>query len=165
MYLALPQNLEDVESILDYGTAHYNVRDSVKSIEWLEENGLCLDNIKPGISSIPHAGYGAFATRHIAKGDVVAPAPLVQLNHFQMLMMESSEQEDSTAEVFPVGNQLLMNYVFGNKGELYRRCFAEEVFPILTLFLITLTLLDILPRLSPKTPPFYSTRTRRWLIT
>lgn len=118
VYLALPQKLEDVEYILDYGTGLYNVRDSIKPVEWLEENGRCLDNIKPAVSNIPHAGYGAFATRHMKKGDVVAPAPLVQLNHFQMLIMEESHDPDDpeTKEVWAHGEQLIKNYCFGHQN-------------------------------------------------
>ena len=116
VYLALPQKLEDVESILDTGTALYNVRDSIKSIEWLEENGRCLDNIKPGTSSIPHAGRGAFATRRIQKGDMIAPAPLVQLEYDQMLIMESNDIDNPKSKIWVRGTQQILNYCFGHEN-------------------------------------------------
>jgi hypothetical protein len=103
-----------VEDILDTGTGAYSVRDSIRSTEWLETNGRCLDNIKPGVSKIPQAGRGAFATRGIKKGDIVAPAPLVQLNRHQMEMFEDSDPENDESEISPMGSQLLRNYCFGH---------------------------------------------------
>lgn len=114
VFMALPKNLSDVEYVLDYGTARYSARDSIKSIEWLEENGRCLDNIKPAVSSIPQAGYGAFATRSIKKGNVVTTTPLVQLYRDQMVIMEANDANNPKSEILFVNDQLLLNYCFGH---------------------------------------------------
>ena len=116
VYLALPQKLADVEGVLDTGTARYSARDSIKPMEWLEKNGRCLDNMKPAVSSIPQAGRGAFATRHISKGDIVAPAPLVQLNHNQMEMMDAHDLDNPKSKIWRVRSQLLKNYCFGHQN-------------------------------------------------
>lgn len=116
VYMALPQRLQDVEHILDFGTALYSARDSIRSIEWLEKSGRCLDNIKADVSSIPQAGRGAFATRRIKKGDVIAPAPLVQLHHDQMPIMDSDDEKNPKSKIYFTGNQLLMNYCFGHEN-------------------------------------------------
>jgi hypothetical protein len=66
---------------LDTSTGMYHaVQDSVWSTDWLEKNERCLDNMKPGISKMPQAGHGEFATRAIQKGGIIATASLVQLN-------------------------------------------------------------------------------------
>jgi hypothetical protein len=114
--LALPRDLEDVEDILDTGTGTYSVRDSIRSTDWLELNGRCLDNIKPGVSKIPQAGRGAFATRGIKKGLIIATAPLVQLNRHQMEMLKDTDRENDEAEIIPIGSQLLRNYCFGHQN-------------------------------------------------
>jgi hypothetical protein len=68
------------------------------------------------MSSIPQAGRGAFATRHIGKGNVVATAPLVQLNQHQMEILELRDPEKPDSEILPTGTQLLRNYCFGHKN-------------------------------------------------
>jgi hypothetical protein len=114
--LALPQDLEHVEDILDTGTGTYAVRDSIRSTDWLEKNGRCLDNIKPGTSKIPQAGHGAFATRQIQKGGIIATVPLVQLNRHQMEMLKDSDPKNDESEILPMGSQLLQNYCFGHQN-------------------------------------------------
>eukprot|EP00534_Pseudo-nitzschia_fraudulenta_P010663 CAMPEP_0201209372 /NCGR_PEP_ID=MMETSP0851-20130426/178208_1 /ASSEMBLY_ACC=CAM_ASM_000631 /TAXON_ID=183588 /ORGANISM="Pseudo-nitzschia fraudulenta, Strain WWA7" /LENGTH=706 /DNA_ID=CAMNT_0047498025 /DNA_START=70 /DNA_END=2190 /DNA_ORIENTATION=- len=49
------------------------------SLEFLREEGKCQDHIRPGISTISHAGRGAFATRNLPKGTVVGYSPLVHI--------------------------------------------------------------------------------------
>ena len=114
VFMALPKNLSDVEYVLDYGTALFSARDSIKPIEWLEQNGRCLDNIKPAVSSIPQAGYGAFATRSIKKGNVITTTPLVQLHRDQMAKMESNDVNNPKSEILFNNDQLLLNYCFGH---------------------------------------------------
>lgn len=45
-------------------------------MEWLDENAHCIDMIRPGMSTIPNAGLGAFATTLIQKGDLVSTSPV-----------------------------------------------------------------------------------------
>ena len=56
------------------------------SLEWLRRNGYCLDNIMPKTSRIKEAGRGAFATRDISQGSIVAPVPVVQLSRASIAM-------------------------------------------------------------------------------
>jgi hypothetical protein len=60
---------------------------TVRDLNWLQTNGRCMDNIRAGPSTIPHAGRGAFATRFIPKGHVVAPAPLIHIVDKKRLLM------------------------------------------------------------------------------
>jgi hypothetical protein len=49
------------------GTAYASVPTVIKSLSWLQENGMCLDNIELKQSTIESAGMGAFATRFLPK--------------------------------------------------------------------------------------------------
>lgn len=50
---------------------------AMRDSKWLEENGYCLDYIQPNNSIIKQAGKGAFATRSIKAGHIIAPSPSI----------------------------------------------------------------------------------------
>uniref|UniRef100_A0A7S1VIS3 SET domain-containing protein n=2 Tax=Grammatophora oceanica TaxID=210454 RepID=A0A7S1VIS3_9STRA len=112
--VALPEKFEDVKHVMEVGTARHSVPDSIRPMEWLEENGLCLDNIRPDDSTIPQAGKGAFATRFLERGQVIAPAPLVQLRRKDMEVYDSDDIRKKKAKTWRDGTQLLLNYCFGH---------------------------------------------------
>ena len=90
------------------------------TVEWVKENGLCIDNITPGMSTVSHAGKGAFATRFLAKGSIISPAPLVQIPDLKSLFMYELIKRDDRKRIFrkddnPIGSQLLLNYCFTHK--------------------------------------------------
>ena len=99
---ALPNDLDAFQKALDTGTADLTVPNRVRSIPWLEENGRCLDNIRPKKSTVKQAGQGAFATRRLQKGDVVAPMPLVHLRRRHMHIYDSSDHtyENPEADIY-----------------------------------------------------------------
>lgn len=82
--------------------------------EWIRENGMCLENLLPFTSTLPHAGQGAFAQYHISKGDIVIPAPLLQVIDKDVL--------DIYSDGMRVGEQLLMNYCFGHPQSSFLLC-------------------------------------------
>ena len=111
---ALPANDTQIDSVMQSGGTsmqHYN--ESIRSLEWLEEHGQCMDNIRDGISTIPHAGRGAFANRFIPQGGLVAPAPLIHLPNRAVLNMydfKYTDEETMTRdETKPIHKQLLLN--------------------------------------------------------
>ena len=112
---AFPQNLKDASHVSRIGTARNSVPDRVRSLEWLEANGRCLDNIQPGISTAPQAGRGAFATRAIPKGSVIAPLPLVQVHRQHMEIYDADDLKDPNSRIWREGTQLLLNYCYGHK--------------------------------------------------
>ena len=61
---------------------HFIRKQSMRSIEWLNEWGYCQDHIKPAKSTLEQAGRGAFATRDLPEGTVVGYAPLVHIGHY-----------------------------------------------------------------------------------
>jgi hypothetical protein len=112
---ALPRTIDDVERVHQIGTAKNSVPDRVRSLDWLKKNGRCLDNIKPGMSTIHQAGRGAFATRAIPKGSVVAPLPLVHLRRHHMEVYNAEGLDDPDSQVWRLGTQLLLNYCYGHR--------------------------------------------------
>jgi hypothetical protein len=124
---AFPDKFEDVPLAKEIGTARFSARTSVQSIEWIEENGVCIDNIVSGTSTIPQAGRGAFATRTINKGAVISTTPLITLEREQLQLWEEVNGEDVVGVVVQnkqkeedkvilemVGHQLLLNYCYGH---------------------------------------------------
>ena len=71
-----------------------------RPLTFLREHGMCMDNIAVKASTLPHAGRGAFASRAMKSGDLVAPAPLIVIKD------KSSFHE----------NELLLNYMFEIEG-------------------------------------------------
>lgn len=65
----------------------------------LLQSGYCLDNLQPRKSRIKHAGRGAFATRQLEEGMIIAPVPVLPISR-AALQSKSSQQ-------------LLLNYCFG----------------------------------------------------
>ena len=111
---ALPMQAVDAERVHSIGTAKNSVPNRVRSQEWLKTNGRCLDNIQPGLSTVRQAGHGAFATRKIPKGSVIAPLPVVQVRRRHMEIFDSEDINDPTFPVTRVGTQLLLNYCYGH---------------------------------------------------
>ena len=77
---ALPNTIADLQRAAKIGSATHSLPNFIRTKEWLDANGKCMDNIRPGLSSIPQAGRGAFANRFVSAGNVVLPLPLIHLN-------------------------------------------------------------------------------------
>lgn len=76
--------------------------------------GYCLDNIQEGLSLINGAGRGAFSTKFIEKGGIIAPMPLVQILYRDTLHLKSQGGSDAA--------QLLLNYCFGHRRSSLLLC-------------------------------------------
>jgi hypothetical protein len=87
---------------------------SVRTLDWIKNEGQCLDNLVPQISTLPHAGRGAFAQRSIAKGQVVVPAPLLLCTDKEDLNMYQTNEEDADHVKTKIGTQLMINYCFSH---------------------------------------------------
>lgn len=109
----------------DGGSLRHKNPDVFRDLSWLRKNGRCLDKLRAGPSSIPHAGRGAFATKPINKGDIIAPVPLMQIGHRKELdIYELTKQKGEDGEELyvrtdaddakPISAQLLINYSFGH---------------------------------------------------
>lgn len=117
---ALPTNMSQIDHILATGgTRNATYNESIRELDWLEEHGQCMDNIKDGISTLPHAGRGAFANRFIPKGGLVAPLPLIHIGDRNILTMYEAAAENDKGKIvrnvsLPYHKQLLLNYCFGH---------------------------------------------------
>jgi len=100
LQIALPLRYDELQKATKYGASRHSVGglSSIRSQEWLDTNGICIDNLYVDMSTIPQAGRGAFAKRFLPKDSVVAPAPVLQVN------ITDAER----------GRQLLYNYVYGH---------------------------------------------------
>ena len=105
----LPEDIKNMRDAAEIGSAKFHTPTSIRSPEWLESKGLCMDNLKEGISNIPQAGRGAFATRFLPKGSFVAPMPLMH---------------ECKVDAFLSGGktQVLLNYCFGHKSSTITLC-------------------------------------------
>ena len=113
--LALPKTLEEVSVFVKEGCARASLHSSARSTEWLQEHGTCVDNIRPGMSSLSQAGRGAFATRRMLKDTTVALVPMVHLDR-RYTQVWTSEKNPETRTIRPkyLGEQLIKNYVYGH---------------------------------------------------
>lgn len=123
----IPANPRKLKKVKEAGgTFMYRYQDMIKSTTWLQNNGICLDTIQGGISSIPNAGRGAFASRDIRKGETITITPMLHIadkdlmTMYPIVQMKDEESgENRTYHVYnkeegPIGQQLLLNYAFGH---------------------------------------------------
>ncbi|KAL7494773.1 hypothetical protein ACHAWT_003346 [Skeletonema menzelii] len=120
---ALPLSFEDMQTAQAVGAAESRLPYSMRPIEWLNDNGRCMDNIRPGNSTIRDAGRGAFASRFIPKGGLVAPGPVLHIpNKTAMNIYKPNPltgERDTTKES---GKQLILNYCFGHRKSTLLLC-------------------------------------------
>jgi hypothetical protein len=79
------------------------------SAEDLFATGYCLDNIRPRKSRIKQAGRGAFATRKMSAGTIIAPVPVLPIPSASLEAKSGNNRKKATAQ-----EQLLRNYCLGN---------------------------------------------------
>lgn len=111
--MAMPASLQNAETARHNGTAILSVPDAIRSQEWLQENGICLDNIVSIQSGVQQAGRGAAATRNLKKGEVIAPLPVIHMDRRRLRMFV--HDEDSEDPPVEKAEQLIVNYSYGHK--------------------------------------------------
>jgi SET domain len=84
-----------------------------RSVDWLRQNGLCLDNLRPLQRSRlqPQAGRSVVAARFLPKGSLVAPFPVLPIRR-QALSLARPKLDGTIVEL----QQLLLNYCVGNEN-------------------------------------------------
>ena len=120
-----PNKVMDAE---EYSTILAKETIQQRSVEWIQENGLCLDTLRSDISTIPGAGRGAFAQTFFSEGSLILPSPLIAIsdknlmNIYQSVELETEvdneeKEVDGEEHVYTrvVGKQLIINYSFGHK--------------------------------------------------
>ncbi len=143
----LPKSQTDIDQILVSSNHSYEPTDLSLAIaktlsiqkrdaDWIRENGICLENILPGPSTNPFSsasiGKGAIAQRSMSKGDVIAPAPMLQItdrdalrmppfkgDRMQLLLNYCFGRDDSSLLLCPNTNALLINHCSDRRPELH----------------------------------------------
>lgn len=105
----------------------FEFEQSIRSLDWLKENGRCLDNIVPGNSTIEHAGRGAFAKTDILIGEYIHIAPLIHIPDRDVLTMYADVYDHELEQIVrdtsnPIGHQPLLNYCFGHHSSSMLLC-------------------------------------------
>jgi hypothetical protein len=57
------------------------------SLDHVREHGTCIDRIRPGKSTLVHAGRGGFATRYFRQGTVITSSPLLHMPDERVMFM------------------------------------------------------------------------------
>ena len=78
-----------------------------RSIDWIHEHGVCVENMIPGPSHIRQAGQGAFAQWSLRKGEIIVPVPLLHILDRDVLSIDNDKGKLAK-------EQLLLNYCFGH---------------------------------------------------
>lgn len=119
---ALPLSFEDMKASLSVGSAESRLPYSIRTKDWLKEHGRCMDNIRPGNSTIKQAGRGAFASRFIPEGGLVAPGPLLHIANRTALNVYAEGEDFQRDTSQHVSMQLILNYCFGHKDSTVILC-------------------------------------------
>jgi SET domain len=118
-FFALPKQWDETNQVLENGLVDLRKQQSTKSVEWLSEHGICGDNIREGLSEIPQAGRGAFATRFLRKGSPVASLPLLHIPNRKRFDIYARDVKNKSNVV---GQQLMLNYCLGHRHSTMVLC-------------------------------------------
>ena len=119
---ALPLTFEDMQAAQTSSAAESRLPHSVRSPEWLDEHGRCMDNIRPGNSTVQQAGRGAFATRRILRGGLVAPGPVLHVANRTAMYLYGVGADGLRDTGNVIGKQLVFNYCFGHARSTVLLC-------------------------------------------
>ena len=123
---ALPDTYEDAQKILktqDMGVLHQP--DATRSIDWIRQNGKCIDHIISGQSTIDGAGHGAFAKRDIPMGTIITGSPLHHVptkRLFHMYDYRETKKGNHKRTTKKIGEQVSVNYCFGHEDSTMLLC-------------------------------------------
>ena len=105
--MIMPDTLEKAKDARSIGTAALSAPNAIRSKEWLEENGICVDNIRAGDSTIPQAGRAAYAKRDLKKGQRIAPLPLMHMDKNKLRKFRKDLE---------INKELIVNYSYGHRN-------------------------------------------------
>ncbi|KAL7545600.1 hypothetical protein ACHAWF_008953 [Thalassiosira exigua] len=123
---AVPKSFATAKRAFEVGIQRTELELSIRSLDYLDRHGKCVDGIRPGKSTIPDAGRGAFATKFIPKGGYVTISPLVHIPEREVLITYADMLQESGKEARdisnPIGHQLLFNYCYGHRQSSLLLC-------------------------------------------
>lgn len=123
---ALPATFKEALVVQEHDIGMVYQPNATRSIQWLEENGKCIDNIYPGESTIDGAGHGAFAKRFLLKDSVITGSPLHHVpfkDDFMPMYRIVTHEESAYVDTREIANQqLILNYCFGHSESTLLLC-------------------------------------------
>jgi SET domain len=131
---ALPKNVDDAKKAGDAGDISVvHQPGATRDLQWLAQNGKCIDHIRSGRSTLRQAGHGAFAKRNLPAGTVITASPLHHIPDYTFMNMYNFTQqtgEDGNVKksrwyrlVDEVEQQqVLYNYCFGHAESTMLLC-------------------------------------------
>ena len=132
---ALPGNITDVKRAAESDIASLHQPHAIRSVEYLRENGKCVDSIRPGPSTLEsgQGGRGAFATRSLKEGSIITGSPLNHVPDRNFLAIYKMEQNQTTHDQDSeetwlrhvdniVGYQMSLNYCYGHNASTMLLC-------------------------------------------
>ena len=138
---ALPTSFTEMEYVLNNmngSLLQYEQMKSTKSLQWLQQNGKCMDYIEPGsvdessddddpnvVATVVEAGRrrGAYSKRFIPKDGYITHSPLIHIPDRTLLNMYGKGQNSNHRNVSDlIGTQLLVNYCFGHPDSTMLLC-------------------------------------------
>ena len=136
---ALPETYKEALVAQDHDIGTIHQPNATRSIQWLKENGKCVDHITPGKSTIEGAGNGAFAKRNLQEGSIITGSPLHHIP-FRETMIPMYKLNDGDGSLSfhnmtdKTGSQILLNYCFGHSQSSLLLCpcklFIDSLFEI-----------------------------------
>ena len=111
---ALPENVADIPTVMEMGTAAYSIMNEKRSVSWIEQNGMCADNMAAGATTIPQAGRGAFALRTFQKDTKLVTAPVITFTLEQLHLRKVALGTDGKEYIIHGGFQQMLNYCYGH---------------------------------------------------
>ncbi|CAJ1942290.1 unnamed protein product [Cylindrotheca closterium] len=115
VFAALPPK-EDYQQMEKLGLKQLKRSQMTRSQDWLDKHALCADNFEFGVSTIPKAGHGLFASRYLSEGSAILPVPLIHIPERSVLTMRQPRKLIDMGhkhEKF-TRQQLLLNYCLGH---------------------------------------------------
>lgn len=118
-----PSNPKELESIRSSGgLLKFLNKQHTRSKKWLANNGLCVDYLRMGGSTILEAGRGVFSRISLTKDSIITPCPLIQMHH-KVLEKKVVRKHSSSGHVeVRQTDKLILNYCFGHEKSSVRLC-------------------------------------------
>jgi len=106
----------DVRAVLTSQGNASTLPSAQRSLDWIRQNGLCIDRLAIKPSMILEAGRGAFAKEEISEGSVIVPVPVLQLNRTMQFSMPRAGKRQERQQ------NLLVNYCYGHPKSTIMLC-------------------------------------------
>ena len=118
----IPRNRDEMHVATNMTVSQLTRLHHTVSMEWLEENGECVDWLRVSASTFPQAGRGAFARKSFKKGETIAPLPMIQVTDRSILDMFQIGTYGQVDRSKRVQTQVLENYCMGHRDSSMLLC-------------------------------------------